>query len=139
MTNNNDNPTLQTPSDARTVDDDISHDLDGLNAAERKYDDMAAICDMNAIRERLNTISRDLSRLSSLANDEPAELLGAKLAAQFLGIARSTFLSKIESGQIPIDPLRIGSRVLWRRSELIRWLDLECPGGSEWRARTEKN
>lgn len=42
--------------------------------------------------------------------------------ARFLGLCRRTLANKDSAGQGPKNPIRIGNRVLYEKSEVINWL-----------------
>ena len=58
-------------------------------------------------------------------------LLSASEAAQLLGIGRSLFYSLRSEGKLPL-PRRLGSRVLWQKTELEKWIDSNCPTQQQW-------
>ena len=92
---------------------------------------------LDELAQRLDAIADRLDRIADQRNTQTAELLDAKDAAHLLGLARSTFLSRCNTGEIAPAPIRIGGRVSWRRSELIDWLDAGCPARAIWAARRE--
>lgn len=58
-------------------------------------------------------------------------LIGAKQAAQQLGIGQSLFYELKSQGRLPL-PIRLGRRVLWRTDELARWVQAGCPTVERW-------
>jgi excisionase family DNA binding protein len=62
-------------------------------------------------------------------------LLATKEAAAMLGISRATFERLRAAGKIGPAPIRLGGRVLWKRSELEDWIGLGCPPRPEFEAR----
>ena len=52
-------------------------------------------------------------------------------AAALLGIGRSLFYSLRSEGKLPL-PRRLGSRVLWQKTELEEWIDSNCPTQQQW-------
>lgn len=65
----------------------------------------------------------------------PRLLVDAKDAAATMGIARSSFLAKLESGTIPLEAIRLGGRVLFSTAEIRAWIASGCLPGSQWRER----
>lgn len=59
-------------------------------------------------------------------------LLSAAEAANLCGIGRSLFYSLHSSGELGPEPIRLSSRVLWRRSDLEAWIKGGCKSRSEW-------
>jgi len=60
-----------------------------------------------------------------------ALLLSAKDAAKLIGISRSLFYTLNAEGKIP-HPTKLGRRVLWKKSELIAWVEADCPNRLAW-------
>jgi len=67
---------------------------------------------------------------------EMSLLLSASAAAHAIGISRSQFWKLHASGRVPA-PVRIGRRVLWRRSDLEQWVAQGCPSRDRFEARQE--
>ncbi len=55
------------------------------------------------------------------------------LAARLLGISVKTFDRLRVTGRIGPQPIRLGSKVLWRVDELRRWIKAGCPNADRWR------
>jgi predicted DNA-binding transcriptional regulator AlpA len=56
----------------------------------------------------------------------PPELLGRDPTSRFLGIcARTLDRLAAEPGRIP-EPVKLGTRVLWRRRDLVKWVESGC-------------
>lgn len=53
-------------------------------------------------------------------------LMGASAAAKLCGISLASWYRHLSAGKTP-RPIRLGGRVLWRVSDLRRWIDLGCP------------
>ncbi len=51
--------------------------------------------------------------------------------AEILGIGKTLFYSLKSEGKLP-RPLSFGSRVLWNRKEVEKWLDYNCPNQNKW-------
>jgi len=58
-------------------------------------------------------------------------LLDAKEAARLCGVSRSLWFRLHSSGRCPL-PVRLGRRTLWRRAELVRWVESGCPERLKW-------
>ena len=61
----------------------------------------------------------------------PALLVDAKEAARLCGIGLLTWYTLASIGKTP-NPLRLGRRVLWRRNELLAWVDAGLPPRHNW-------
>lgn len=61
-------------------------------------------------------------------NDEQSfePLLDVRAVASWLNVSERQVYRQVDLGKLP-KPLRIGHSVRWRRSELSRWLDANCP------------
>lgn len=53
-------------------------------------------------------------------------LLSVKQVAQIVASSERTLWRLSDSGQMP-SPVRIGRSVRWRRSDILRWVELGCP------------
>lgn len=58
-------------------------------------------------------------------------LLSAKEASKMLSIGRTLFYGLHSSARIP-EPVRLGNRTLWNRSELEQWTNCGCPSREKW-------
>jgi predicted DNA-binding transcriptional regulator AlpA len=63
--------------------------------------------------------------------DGEAALLSAREAARMCGIGLRTWHTLTSAGKTP-ESLRLGRRVLWRRDELLAWIDAGCPPRHNW-------
>jgi len=59
-------------------------------------------------------------------------LLDAGEVARLIGISRSNFYGLISSGRIGPEPIHLGKRTLWKRSELEAWVRADCPPREKW-------
>lgn len=59
-----------------------------------------------------------IARTTSIAANEPAELMSDTCAAGWLSVSRASFWRRVADGTLP-GPIKIGGRTLWRRSELL--------------------
>ena len=59
-------------------------------------------------------------------------LLSVDEAAALLGIGRSHFYGLHSSGRLGPLPVHLGKRALWRREELLRWVQAGCLGRETW-------
>lgn len=60
------------------------------------------------------------------------ELLSLSGAARVCGFSRST-ANRLRAGGLLPEPVRVGRRDLWRRSELLAWIEAGCPSADRWR------
>ena len=58
-------------------------------------------------------------------------LLDAGESAAFVVVSKSMWYTLNSEEKTP-SPVRLNSRVRWRREELIAWTDAGCPNRSEW-------
>ena len=58
-------------------------------------------------------------------------LLDAGDAAKIVGVGRTLWYQLNSEAKIPA-PIQLSKRVLWRRSELLKWADAGCPIRAEW-------
>ena len=63
-------------------------------------------------------------------------LLSAAEAAQLCGISRSAWWGLRAAAKLP-QPVHLGRRRLWRRSELEAWIAAGCPTAATWEAEHE--
>jgi excisionase family DNA binding protein len=52
-------------------------------------------------------------------------------AARLAGCSRSHWQRLIVAGRVPA-PIRLGRRVLWRRADVIAWIEASCPDRRTW-------
>jgi len=64
---------------------------------------------------------------------EMSLLLSATDAAHAVGVSRSGFWKLHASARLPA-PVRLGRRVLWRRSDLKQWVEQGCPSRERFEA-----
>ena len=57
-----------------------------------------------------------------------ATLLNVKEVAEMLGLSERTIYRLSDAGSMPT-PVKLGSSVRWRRSELETWIENGCPKG----------
>lgn len=63
-------------------------------------------------------------------------VLTATEAARLFSLSRAGWWKLHNSGRVPI-PIRLGRRTLWRRKELLAWVDAGCPNREAWMTRQE--
>lgn len=63
-----------------------------------------------------------MSRATDIVYGYPPALMGVDEAARYLGISRSHMYEQAVQGSVP-PPIKIGTRSLWRRSDLDRWVE----------------
>lgn len=61
-----------------------------------------------------------------MPNTIESPLLDVNEAAKFIHVSRATIYRLIDEGRIP-NPVKIGSRVLFRIEELELWIQADCP------------
>jgi len=61
------------------------------------------------------------------ADTTPSLLLDAKTSAALCSCSVSFWWQQQSAGLLPA-PVRLGSKTLWRRVDLERWVELGCPG-----------
>jgi predicted DNA-binding transcriptional regulator AlpA len=68
---------------------------------------------------------------------EPNEplLIPDTTAANLAGVSRAHWHRLRAAGKLP-PPIRLGRKVLWRRLEIIAWVEKGCPDGPTWAAMT---
>ena len=70
--------------------------------------------------------------LAMEANVEPMHIDDWTSAA-LAGVHRSTWQRLRAAGKVP-PCVRLGRRVLWRRAEIVAWIEAGCPDSREWAA-----
>lgn len=81
----------------------------------------------------------DSLRLHDAAPDAPPTptveplLVGAKTAAPLCGVGVATWWRWLALDRIP-NPVRVGGKTLWRRAELVAWVEAGCPCRRIWEA-----
>jgi len=57
-------------------------------------------------------------------------LLDTKQLGEFLGVSPGAIRTGLCRGEFPLQPIRLGSRLRWRESTVLRWLeDQEAKAG----------
>jgi predicted DNA-binding transcriptional regulator AlpA len=54
-------------------------------------------------------------------------------AAALAGVSRAHWHRLRAAGKVP-PPIRLGRKVLWRRSEIVAWIEAGCPDARMWAA-----
>jgi predicted DNA-binding transcriptional regulator AlpA len=65
-------------------------------------------------------------------NAEPL-LIPDTVAAALAGVSRSHWQRLRVQGRLPAS-VKLGRKVLWRRAEVVSWIDAGCPDGRTWAA-----
>jgi predicted DNA-binding transcriptional regulator AlpA len=73
-----------------------------------------------------------VKKSTSQAEPTERELLSARQLAWVLSVNPATVRRWDAGGLIP-DGVRIGGRVLWRRRELMDWIDAGMPHRTDWK------
>lgn len=68
---------------------------------------------------------------SDVGVDGIGMLLDADALAQELGVSIRTVRRLDAAGKLP-KPVRLGAAVRWRRDEIIRWIQADCPDRRIW-------
>jgi len=58
-------------------------------------------------------------------------LLSVDEASSFCRTSKPTWYRLAREGKIP-DGLRIGSRLFWRKQDLVEWIQADCPPKEQW-------
>ena len=72
---------------------------------------------------------------SAITNIAPL-LLDSGRAAALCGVGRSLWWSLHSAGRVPL-PVKLGRRTLWRRDELIDWINAGLPPRDKWIAQQQ--
>jgi excisionase family DNA binding protein len=64
---------------------------------------------------------------------EIPQLIPDTAAAALAGVSRAHWQRLRAAGKLP-PAVRLGRKVLWRRAEVIAWIDAGCPDGKVWAA-----
>lgn len=67
-------------------------------------------------------------------SDSEAVLMTAPEAAELCRRGLTTWYRLHQDGYVP-EPVRLGGGLLWRRAELIQWIEAGCPQRVEWEQR----
>lgn len=71
--------------------------------------------------------------MKTISNEKPviaeAELISVRKVAELLGCSSRHIYRLCDAGKMP-RPIKLGTLVKWRRSELVKWLDSNCPAVS---------
>jgi excisionase family DNA binding protein len=54
-------------------------------------------------------------------------------AATLAGVSRATWHRLRAAGKVP-PAVRLGRKVLWRRAEIVAWIEAGCPDARTWAA-----
>lgn len=65
-------------------------------------------------------------------------LIDDRAAAALAGVSRSHWHTLRAAGKLP-PAVRLGRKVLWRRSELVAWIEASCPDSKTWAAMQASN
>jgi predicted DNA-binding transcriptional regulator AlpA len=77
--------------------------------------------------ERLSDLNTEVPKMKTqLPKTIRAELISAEDAARMTGCQRRSWFRYVASGKAP-RAIRLGGKVLWRRSDLIAWIEAGCP------------
>jgi predicted DNA-binding transcriptional regulator AlpA len=65
--------------------------------------------------------------------EELPHLIDAKISSRSSGVSEATWWRLHAAGKVPA-PVKLGSRTLWRREELVAWIEAGCPSRRQWEA-----
>jgi predicted DNA-binding transcriptional regulator AlpA len=65
-------------------------------------------------------------------------LLTDRQAAALCGCSRASWHRWRAAGKLP-PAVRLGRKLLWRRAEIVAWVDAGCPDAAAWQAIRERN
>ncbi len=71
------------------------------------------------------------------ANETPPLMVGRVDAARMFGVSEATWDRKVAAGKTPA-PVKLGSRTLFRRTDLELWLEHGFPDRTTFEALTRK-
>jgi predicted DNA-binding transcriptional regulator AlpA len=71
---------------------------------------------------------------ASLATVVEAVLVPDTVAAALCGISRAHLHDLRSAGKWGPEAIRLGRKVLYRRHEVLSWIDAGCPDAATWRA-----
>lgn len=60
-------------------------------------------------------------------------LLDVDAVAKLLGVSARHVWKMNRNGRLGPTPVHLGRRALWRRDELLAWVDVGCPSRAKWR------
>ena len=64
------------------------------------------------------------------------QLWNIKQVKMATGLSERTLWRLNDSGKIPA-PIRIGRSVKWRKSDILKWIELDCPDRATFEAKKE--
>jgi predicted DNA-binding transcriptional regulator AlpA len=70
-----------------------------------------------------------------MSNDRPTSeplLVGVGDLCRMLSISRSSFFSLRSAGRVPLTPVRLSSKLLYRADEVRAWVTQGCPAAERW-------
>ena len=82
--------------------------------------------------ERLSDLNTEVPKMKTqLPKTIRAELISAEDAARMTGCQRRSWFRYVASGKAP-KAIRLGGKVLWRRSDLVAWIEAGCPDAAAY-------
>jgi excisionase family DNA binding protein len=66
------------------------------------------------------------------SSPEPLQV-DIKTAAQLIGVSRSFLYELMGSAKFPVKPVRLGSKILFNRRQLVAWIEGGCQSAERWR------
>ncbi len=87
---------------------------------------------LQAIQPTLEDLIRRVLReeVPRLVSGDPDQLLDAEQAAALIGMSPSALRRATERGRFPVEPVRIGRRLRWRRGDIVSALRRDANASS---------
>jgi predicted DNA-binding transcriptional regulator AlpA len=87
------------------------------------------------LKEQIETISKIIAEIENppdrSAIDDNNELLTIPQIAKILNCGESVIRDRDRKGLLPT-PVRIGGVIQWRKREILKWIDANCPNRQKW-------
>jgi len=97
--------------------------------------DAISLRSLGRIHKQIETVPRIIAQINKSpdrsAIPEGSELLTIPQVARLLGWGESVVRERNKKGLLPL-PIRIGGTIQWRKREVLRWLEADCPARQRW-------
>ena len=80
---------------------------------------------------------RNRQHIDRATTDQPAVepiLLDVKGVASLLGLGKNTVIRHNDTGQLGPMSIKLGRRRLWRKDEILQWVEADCPPRKRWQS-----
>jgi predicted DNA-binding transcriptional regulator AlpA len=77
--------------------------------------------------------SRSFKMTQPKQKTEKPLLLNANQTAEMLNLSRTAFYNLRITGRFPLQPVRINSKILFKRADVEKWVSAGCPPENEWK------